>query len=545
MTRTDDHQPSAYASLLAAGEPTVARSLGELVGRLEARGGLREAPDAGERDVVITGVADDSRLVRPGNVFVAVPGDHVDGHSFVAEAEARGAAAAIVERPVEAQLPQLVVDRAPPALAVAATWWYGDPSAELGIVGITGTDGKTTTALLAAAALEASGVATGIVSTVGGRIGGADEVRPAHVTTPQAPDLQRALAAMRAAGDRAAVVETTSHGLALSRVDGIRYDVAILTNLTHEHLDFHGTFEAYRDAKRALFSKLAVSDDNPPKAAPGWPRTGILNADDPSFQLFAETTREAGVRILTYGRAAGADLRLLDVDDDGRRLRVRWTGPGGERRAALRLAGSFNAWNALATAALGEAIGLDQTSVVEGMERLARVPGRMERLDLGQPFGVVIDYAHSPAALQLVLDELGPVARAGGGGLIVVFGSAGERDVDKRSLMGRVAAERARLVIATNEDPRNEDPRQILEAIAEGAEAAGATRGETLALIVDRREAVDQAIGAALPGDVVVLAGKGHENTILIENGGEIPWDERAVAEAALRARGFGEGERA
>ena len=541
---TDPAVDGAYRDLLAGGEPGGSKPLAGLLERLVAAGrparGTAAAGGNGAAAIRVTGLAYDSRAVEPGSLFAAVPGDHVDGHDFVADAARRGAAAAIVEHPVDAGLPQLVVERTGPALAVAACWWYGDPSANVGVVGITGTDGKTSTARLAGMVLDAAGSRAGIVSTVGGRIGGIDERRPPHVTTPQAPDLQRALAAIRAAGDPVAVVETTSHGLALGRVDGVRYDAAILTNVTSEHLDFHGTWEAYRDAKRSLFAKLAVSADNPAKPKPGWARTGILNADDPSFELFAETTRSAGARVLTYGRAANADLRLWDVEDDGRRLHVSWDGPTGRRSAALQLAGRFNAYNALAVATLGVAIDLDPEAVTTGLERLTHVPGRMQRVELGQPFGVVIDYAHTANALQLVLDELAPVARAGGGSLIAVFGSGGERDVAKRPAMGKVAAERARLVIATNEDPRDEDAMTILEQIAAGAEAGGAIRGQGLELILDRREAVTTAIRAARPGDVVLLAGKGHEHNILVANGGEIPWDERAAAEDALRALGFG-----
>jgi UDP-N-acetylmuramoyl-L-alanyl-D-glutamate--2,6-diaminopimelate ligase len=533
-----------YAALLAGGDPSAPKALGELVarlvaaGRLPAAGGLRSGSAPGG---TVTGLAYDSRDVAPGNLFFAVPGDHVDGHDFVAQAARRGALAAVVEHPVAGtDVPQLVVDRSLGALAVAATWWWDDPSAGLGVIGVTGTDGKTSTSRLCGSVLDAAGIRAGIVSTIGGRIGGVDERRPPHVTTPQAPELQRALAAIRAAGDPAAVVETTSHGLALGRVDGVRYDVAILTNVTHEHLEFHGSWEAYRDAKRSLFTRLAVTDANPPKPRPGWPRTAILNADDPSFELFAETTRAAEARVVTYGRAAGADLRLLDVADDGRRLRVTWDGPSGRRAAALQLAGRFNAYNALAAAGLGVAIGLDPDAVTAGLEGLRHVAGRMQRVELGQPFGVVIDYAHTPTSLGLVLDELAPVARARGGALIAVFGSGGERDVEKRPMMGRVAAERCRLVIATNEDPRNEDPNLILEQIAAGAEAAGAVRGRSLELILDRTEAVATAIRAARPGDVVLLAGKGHEHNILVADGGEIPWDERAAAETAIRALGFG-----
>lgn len=533
----------AYAARLAAAEPPGPRPFTELLDRLVADGHLRSGVATGLTalaldGLTVAGLAYDSREVSPGALFVAVPGDHVDGHDFVADAAGRGASVAIVERMVPVEIPQVVVARSLPALAVAAAWWYGDPSAGLGVIGVTGTDGKTSTARLTAAVLEAGGWPTGIVSTIGGRIGGADEVMPPHATTPQAPELQSALAAMRAAGDRAAVVETTSHGLAQGRVNGVRYDVAVFTNISHEHLDFHGTFEAYLAAKRSLFERLAADERNPAKPVPGWPRTGIVNVDDPAAGAFVEATRQAGARLLRYGRDPTAELRLLEVDDDGRRLHVTWDGPSGRQAAALQLAGRFNAYNALAGAAVGAAIDLDPAAVVEGLEGLIRVPGRMERIDLGQPFAVIVDYAHSPNALQVVLDELGPVAEAGGGGLVAVFGSAGERDPEKRPMMGRIAAERSRLVIATDEDPRDEDRMAILDAIAVGAQAAGAVRGDTLRLIQDRREAIREAFRAAQAGDVVLLAGKGHENTILMANGVTIPWDERAEAIAALHELG-------
>jgi len=531
---------TTYHDRLEAGEPIGTKPLGALLARLAAEGRAVDSPDRADA-IPVAGVAFDSRLVARSGLFVAVPGEHVDGHDFIRDAAARGAAGAIVERRVDAPIPQVVVDRSPLALAVAAAWWYGDPSAELGVVGVTGTDGKTSTTRLTASVLEAGGWPTGIVSTVGGRIGGTDEARPPHATTPQAPDLQKALRAMVVAGDRAAVVETTSHGLALGRVNGVRYDVAVFTNLSHEHLELHGTFEAYLAAKRSLFERLAVDARNPGKPVPGWPRTGIVNVDDPAAGAFADATRAAGARLLTYGRDASADLRLLDVRDDGQRLHVEWDGPEGTRAAALQLAGSFNAVNALAAAAVGTAIELDPHAVTAGLEALRHVPGRMQRVDLGQPFGVVIDYAHSPKSLQLVLDELAPAARARGGALIAVFGSGGERDREKRPMMGRIAAERSRLVVATDEDPRDEDPLAIIEAIAAGAESAGAVRGESVLLIQDRREAVRAAIRAAQPGDVVVLAGKGHEHNILVAGGGEIPWDEREAAVDALRELGYGD----
>jgi len=531
------------ATLLAAAEPAGPASLVTLIDRLAREGRLRGARRdgraigaAGLADLEIHGVTNDSRTAGPGSLFVAVPGLHTDGHDHLASAAERGAAAALVERPVlESPLPQLIVDATQPAVASAAAWWYGDPSRELLTVGITGTDGKTTTAYLAVAALEAAGVRTAMLGTAGLRIGGTTEPNPDHATTPDAPVLQRALRAMVQAGDQAAVIETTSHGLALERVGWVAYDVAILTNVTHEHLEFHGTWEAYRDAKLSLFERLAVTAGNPLKR---WPKTGIVNADDPSAGRFIGVSQEAGAAVLTYGTDPSADVRATHVSEDARGLHFRYTAPSGAATLQLALAGQFNVHNALAVVALGEALGLDAGAVRDGLASVAIVPGRMERVDLGQPFGVIVDYAHSPASLQTVLDLLAPVAAARGGGLVVVFGSAGERDTAKRPLMGRIAAERARLVVVTDEDPRGEDREAILEAIAVGAEAAGAQRGRDLLLIADRGSAIATALDRARPGDVVLLAGKGHERSI-IGAGGPVAWDERAAAEAALRDLGY------
>jgi UDP-N-acetylmuramoyl-L-alanyl-D-glutamate--2,6-diaminopimelate ligase len=535
------------ADLLRAAEPSAPTPLGSLIERLTADGGLRGARRDGRAigptalaEVAIHGVTHDSRVVQRGSLFVAIVGQHVDGHDFVASAAQRGAAAALVERPIaEVALPQLVVASTPAALATAAAWWYGDPSHELGVIGITGTDGKTTTSFLAVAALESAGIRTGLISTALTRVGGIAEPNEAHATTPEAPALQAALRAMALAGDRAAVVETTSHGLALHRVDAVAYDVAILTNLTHEHLELHGSWEAYRDAKLSLFERLAGHQRDRRPASTSWPRTGIVNLDDPSAGAFIGVTQEAGARVLTYGTDPAADVRATRVEEDSERLRVVYETPSGAATLELRLAGRFNVHNALAVVALGEAIGLEPAAVREGLASVELVPGRMERIELGQHFGVIVDYAHSPASLTMVLDLLAPVAASRGGGLIAVFGSAGERDTAKRPSMGRIAGERCRLVIVTDEDPRGEDRNAILESIARGAEAAGRRRGHDLLIIADRRTAIEAAIERARPTDIVLLAGKGHERSIIGPDGPQ-PWDERAEAEAALRRAGFG-----
>ena len=339
------------------------------------------------------------------------------------------------------------------------------------------------------------------------------------------------------------VVETTSHGLAADRVHGIAYDVAILTNLTHEHIEFHGSWEAYRDAKLSLFERLARGPANPPKEIAGraWPKAAIVNADDPNAGAFVGVSQEAGARVITYGTDRAADVRATHVAEDAGGLRIAVAAPSGSATLDLRLAGRFNVHNALAVVALGEILGLDPAAVRDGLASVPGVPGRMERLDAGQPFGVVIDYAHSPASLEKVLGLLAPVAAARGGELIAVFGSAGERDVEKRPMMGRIAGRLARLVVVTDEDPRNEDARAILEAIARGAEDAGKRRERDLFLIPDRPTAIAAAFERARPGDIVLLAGKGHEQSIIGPHG-PVAYDERTAATSALTALGYGNG---
>ena len=344
----------------------------------------------------VTGVTLDSREVEPGYLFVAVPGQHLDGHDFAASAVEAGAAGLIVERPVPGvAAPQIVVDAARPALASAAAWWYGDPSHELTVVGVTGTDGKTTTAYLAVAALEAAGLPSGMIGTIATRIGGNTDAHAVHATTPEAPELQRTLRAMVDAGDRVAIVETTSHGLTLDRVAAVAYDIAILTNVTHEHLELHGTFEAYREAKLSLFDRLrAARHLTKPHPVPA---TAIVNLDDPSAGLFIGTARDAGARVVTYGTEAAADVRATRIAEDGEGLHAEVETTRGATTIDLRLAGRFNVHNALAVVALGEVLDLDPARIREGMAALEVVPGRMERIELGQPFGVVVDFAHSPA----------------------------------------------------------------------------------------------------------------------------------------------------
>jgi UDP-N-acetylmuramoyl-L-alanyl-D-glutamate--2,6-diaminopimelate ligase len=514
--------------------------LADLVMRLEARDLLRSVPGTGVAlaAIPVTGVTHDSRRVRPGDVFVAVPGAHHDGHDHAPEAVAKGASGLVLERAVPAPgVPQVLVRAARPALAAAAAWFEGDPSQRIGIVGITGTDGKTTTAYLVRSMLEACGLATGMLGTIDVVVGGRSLGNPGRSTTPEAPEVQAHLHAMADAGDRFGVVEATSHGLAQDRVGEVAWDVAVHTNVTHEHLEFHRTPDAYRAAKRRLFEALATNDANPDK---GHGKHAVLNLDDPWVHLFADAARAAGATLHGYGAAPGtpAVIRAVAVSE-GARLEVlvrttRWQAP-----VRLALAGTYNVHNALAAIGVGEALALDPVAMRAGLEALERVPGRMESVDLGQPFRVLVDYAHTPEALGRALDAVRPLAAAGGGGLVCVFGSAGDRDIAKRPMMGRVAGERCRLVVVTDEDPRSEDRAAILDAIAEGAERAGKARGHDLLLIADRAAAIAEAMDQARPGDVVLLAGKGHERTIEMADG-PVPWDESATAREALRSMGYG-----
>jgi UDP-N-acetylmuramoyl-L-alanyl-D-glutamate--2,6-diaminopimelate ligase len=536
-------EPTPIERLIAEAGPQEPRPLAGLVEQLATTEILSLPAGHAALETAVFGVCEDSRAAAGGRLFVAVPGFHVDGHDYAARAVEAGAAAVMVERILpDLGVPQILVRDAREALAAAAAWWYGDPSRSLGVVGITGTDGKTTTSFLAAAALEAAGLRTGLVGTVETRLAGMRERHEAHVTTPSAPELQAALSAMAAAGDDAAVLETTSHALELGRVLGIAYDAAVFTNLTHEHLELHGTFERYRAAKTRLFGLIKQGPDNPAKTVGGrpWPKVAIVNADDPNRRWFEEAARESEAKLLRYGWAEDADVRALAADEDATRLHIAYTAPSGAASVDLRLAGRFNVHNALAVVALGDALGLPAEAIREGLANVAGVPGRMERIAQGQPFSVIVDYAHSPASLQGVLEILAPLAEQGGGGLIAVFGSAGERDTAKRAVMGRVAGERCRLVVATDEDPRGEDGAAIVAEIVAGAVSAGCREGENVFGIPDRRQAIAAAFERARPGDVVLLAGKGHEPTILYASGA-IAWNEAAVARETLAAMGYRE----
>lgn len=515
------------------------RPLAELVAELELRGSLRqliglEPAASSER---VRGVAYDSRTIQPGDVFVAVAGARNDGLEYAAEAVRRGAVAIVAERAVDLNVPQVLVDAPRAALAVASAWLYGNPSRELGVVGVTGTDGKTTTCFLIRSMLMACGLPAGMITTVTTVIGD-QAIGYSRETTPESPVVQGYLRGMVEAGDHIAVLESTSHGLALDRLAEVAYDVAVLTNVTHEHLDLHGTIEEYVAAKRSLFDRLAVGHRNPDK---GWPKSAVVNIRDQHAATFLSASHRAGARPLTYSADPRlvADVCATAVRDDRTGLSVgvrtaRWEG-----EIRVDLAGAYNADNVLAAVGVGEALSLDPDRMKSGLASVRAVPGRMERIEAGQEFEVYIDFAHTAAALALVLDGLAPVASSRGAGLIAVFGSSGERDVLKRPMMGRVAGERCRVAVLTNEEPRGEDEMSIIEQIAAGAEQAGMRRHRDLFLITDRAAAIGKAFAVAQPGDIVVLAGKGHEQAMEMAYG-TIPWNEAEIARQTLKAMGYG-----
>ena len=473
-------------------------------------------------DPEVTGLCYDSRRLKAGDCFVAIPGTHTDGHRYVETALRDGAVAAVVQRRTGSGWPQVVVPDTRRALALMASTLYDHPSRDLVVIGVTGTDGKTTTTTMIQQMLLSAGRPAGSMSTVDIRVGDSVDVNETRQTTLEALEVQEQLARMRDRGLKVVVIESSSHGLALQRVVGVDFDVAVFTNIAHEHLDFHKTIEAYREAKASLIDLTAASRDK------GIVKTTVLNRDDPSFAYLVDRPI---ARQLTYGIQMDADFKADRVDLIPEGLRLEASTPLGPLAVRLKLSGRWNAANALAAAAAGVAVGLTLDQIRDGLERFSGVSGRMERIDLGQPFAVIIDYAHTPQSLEKVLRELRPITK---GKLIAVFGSAGDRDREKRPWMGEIAARLSDYAVFTNEDPREEDAMTILGEIAAGADEVGWKEGENYARIEDRRQGIAQAVRRARPGDTILLAGKGHERSILIGRGKE-PWDERAVAEAAIR----------
>ncbi len=463
----------------------------------------------GRRDVEVLELAYDARAATPGALFFCVPGARFDGHEFAPAAVGSGAVALVVEHVLDIAVPQLVVADARAAMAVAADAFFGQPTVELEIAGVTGTNGKTTTAFLLYAILEAAGRRPGLLGTIESRIGG--EARPVVRTTPEAIDLQRTFRAMLDAGDRSVALEASSHASVLHRLDRVRFDALVFTNLSQDHLDFHATMEDYYGAKRRLFVGAS-----PPPAA--------VNVGDPYGRLLADELLTAGrAPLITFGLAADAEVR----PDEGLEL-----GAGGTSftvagiQIASRLRGRFNVENVLGAIAAGLLLDVEPEEIKAGVESVAGVPGRFESVDEGQQFAVLVDYAHTPDSLDNVLRTARDLVD--GGRLICVFGCGGDRDRGKRPLMGRIASDLADIVVVTSDNPRSEDPLAIIQDILQGA-------GLGVEIDPDRRSAIGRALSLASRGDVVVIAGKGHEQGQEIGDL-KLPFDDREVVREVLRA---------
>ncbi len=429
--------------------------------------------------IEIASLAYDTRAVTPGALFFCVRGAHADGHELAADAVRLGAAALVVERPVELDVPQIVVADARRAMAPAAVEFFDDPSRELDVAAVTGTAGKTTTTYLLYEILRAAGRRPGLLTNMERRVG--DETRPAELNTPEAIDLQHLFREMADAGNAACAMEATSHASVQGRLDGVRFAVLVFTNLAHDHLDFHGSLEAYFDAKRRLFAQAEHA---------------VVNVGD------------------VWGRRLAAEL------DDA----ITFDAARDPLDADLKLRGRFNVENALGAAAAARALGIGEDAIRDGIEAVRGVPGRFELVDEGQPFPVVVDYSHKPASLERVLEEARNLAR---GRVFCVFGCGGDRDREKRPVMGRIAATLADVAIVTSDNPRSEDPLAIIEEVLAGA--------PDLEVEPDRRTAIARAIEAAREGDVVLIAGKGNEQGQEVA-GFVHPFDDRDVARELLRA---------
>jgi UDP-N-acetylmuramoyl-L-alanyl-D-glutamate--2,6-diaminopimelate ligase len=479
----------------------------------------------GRADVEITGLAYDSRAVHGGELFFCVSGFARDGHDYAPQAVAAGAAALVVERPLGLGVPEVLVRSAREAMAPIAARFYREPTRALRVVGVTGTNGKTTTAHIVRALLEASGEQCGLLGTVTSFVAG--EERPVVRTTPEAIDLQRTFREMLDGGDRACAIEVSSHALALGRAEQVEFAAAVFTNLTQDHLDFHETMEDYFLAKRRLFVEHA-------------PGVSVVNIGDAyGRRLAAELPAARTFALERHADFSASELRC-DLGGCAFKLRVR----GLLRDVRLPMPGRFNVANALAALAAADALlgpqRLDR--LLAALERGVHVPGRFEPVDEGQDFAVLVDYAHTPDSLENVLSaargliDAAKRANAGASGRVVcVFGAGGDRDRGKRPLMGEIATRLADVVVVTSDNPRSEDPEQIIAEVMAGV--ARAERSARVRSIADRAQAIDEAVGAAAPGDVVVIAGKGHEQGQEFANGRKVPFDDATVARAALRAR--------
>ncbi|ASA26450.1 UDP-N-acetylmuramoyl-L-alanyl-D-glutamate--2,6-diaminopimelate ligase [Paenibacillus donghaensis] len=477
----------------------------------------------GPGEIEITNLQVDSRRVQPGDLFICLPGFTLDGHDYAPQALAGGAVALVCERPLEIDLPQLIVDDCRFAMAVLSNAFFGSPSSRMRMIGITGTNGKTTTSYLIERIMQEHGLKTGLIGTIQMRYDG--QVYPTSGTTPESLELQRTFNDMASKGVQCCVMEVSSHALEQGRVKGTDYRTAIFTNLTQDHLDYHHTMEEYRATKGLFFSRLGnvISPWNEER------KYAVLNADDEASAYFAAQT---AAEVVTYGIDNSANVRASQISITSKGTFFHVETFKGETDISLRMVGKFNVYNALAaiTAALLEEVPLSQ--IKTSLESVAGVAGRVESIDAGQEFAVIVDYAHTPDGLENVLRAVCEFAE---GRVLTVFGCGGDRDVIKRPLMGKIAARYSSSVFVTSDNPRTEDPLLILKDIEAGLIEDGVSRDQYV-LIPDRREAISKAIEMASPGDVVLIAGKGHETYQLI--GGVVhDFDDRVVAKEVIRGR--------
>ncbi len=526
----------------------------------------------------VTAIIADSRQVQPGALFVACTGGAADGHGYIPDAIAKGAAAVVGEQETSEvsedlggliPVPYIQVENSRQALAYLAAAFYGYPARKLTMIGVTGTDGKTTTTNLLYQILLTAGIKAGMISTVNAVIGDQALDTGFHVTTPDAPDVQRYLSMMLAAGLTHVVLETTSHGWAQYRVDACEFDIGVVTNITHEHLDYHGSYEAYRAAKARLFQSLAETQVKPQ----GNPRLAVLNRDDSSYEYLSAIIRSAIRHLqsaISYGLGEGADVRAESIEYDS--FGLRFMVKSDKIRVAINsnLVGAFNVSNCLAALAAAVAgLGIDPETAARGIAAFPGIPGRMERIELGQPFTAIVDFAHTPNALRVALETVremldisprrndpqrtGAGEREGiltfakadktsrasllrgkkRGRIIAIFGSAGLRDREKRRMMAEVSAELADITVLTAEDPRTESLDDILEEMADGARSKGGVEAQTFWRVPDRGEAIRFGVQMAQPRDVVIACGKGHEQSMCF-GVTEYPWDDRVAMRAAL-----------
>jgi UDP-N-acetylmuramoyl-L-alanyl-D-glutamate--2,6-diaminopimelate ligase len=498
--------------------------------------GLRAIPPIPE-PVEISSLAYDSRRAGPGTLFFCVPGYRQDGHDFAIGAVAAGAAALVVERPLGLGVPEILVESSRAAMGPLAARFYGEPTSELRVVGVTGTNGKTTTTHLVRALLQAAGQRCGLLGTVESQVAGSR--RPATRTTPEAIDLQGDFRAMLDGGERYCAMEVSSHALALGRTDAVRFAAALFTNISRDHLDFHDTMEDYFQAKRLLFVPSAANAAVANAATGGTagdvagagatPGVAVVNLDDPYGRRLAAELEH----VVTFAIDIDADYRAHDVRIDLAGSHLELSTPAGTRTLSLPLPGRFNVSNALAALAATHALGADLDTLVAALERGVRVPGRVEPVDEGQGFAVLVDYAHTPDSLQNVLSTAHEVS---GGRVICVFGAGGDRDRGKRPLMGEIGARLADVLLVTSDNPRSEDPEAIIAEIMAGASSAPRPPGAPpVAAEVDRRVAIERAVALAERGDVLVIAGKGHEQGQELADGVKVPFDDVTVAREALR----------